>query len=112
MCASVWRVWSPSCASFALRRVANDHRKDFPEETIQAVLKNFYADDCLKSAGTTEEAINIVHSLCKLLAFVGFDLIKWISNDRRVLEAIPVEERAKGVKNLDLDRSSLPVERA
>ena len=28
------------------------------------------------------------------------------------MEAIPLEERAKGVKNLDLDRSSLPVERA
>ena len=105
-------VWSPSCASFALRRVADDHRKDFPEETIQAVLKNFYVYDCLKSVGATEEAINIVHSLCKLLGLVGFRLTKWVSNDRRVLEAIPVEERAKGVKNLDLDRSSLPVERA
>ena len=85
---------------------------DFPEETIPAVLKNFYADNCLKSVGTTEEAINIVHSLCKLLALVGFCLTKWISNDRRVLEAIPVEERAKGVRNLDLDHSSLSVERA
>jgi len=54
---------------------------DFPEETIQAVLKNFYADDCLKSVRTTEEAINIVLSLCKLLALVGFRLTKWISND-------------------------------
>ena len=75
------------------------------------MLKKFYADNCLKSVGTTEEAINIVRSLCKLLALVGFRLTKWISNDRRVLEAIPEEERAKGVKNLDLDRSSLPVER-
>lgn len=105
-------VWSPSCASFALRRVADDHRMDFPEETIQTVLKNFYADDCLKSVGTTERAINIVHSFCQLLALVDFRLTKWISNDRRVLESIPVEERAKGVKNLDLDHSSLPVERA
>ena len=77
-------VWSPSCASFALRRVANDHRMDFPEETIQAVLKNFYADDCLKSVGTTEEAINIVHSLCKLLALVGFRLM--LSMRRPTLE--------------------------
>ena len=75
-------------------------------------MKNFYADDCLKSVGTTEEAINVVHSLCKLLALVGFCLTKWISNDRRVLEAIPVKERAKGVKNLNLDCSSLPVEQA
>ena len=41
-----------------------------------------------------------------------FRLTKWVSNDQRVLEAIPVEERAKGVKNLDLDHRSLPVERA
>ena len=40
-------VWSPSCASFALRRVAVDQKMNFPEETIQTVLKNFYADDCL-----------------------------------------------------------------
>ena len=105
-------VWSPSCASFALRRVADKHRMDFPEETIQTVLKNFYADDCLKSVGTTERAINIVHSLCQLLALVGFRLTKWISNDRRVLESIPVQVGGKGVKNLDLDYSSLPVERA
>ena len=96
---------------FALRRVVDDHRKDFPELTIQAVLKTFYAHDCLKSVGTTEKAINIVHSLCKLLALVGFRLTKWSSNDRRVLEAIPKEERAKGVKNLDLDCGSPPVER-
>ena len=95
-------VWSPSCASFALRQVAADHNMDFPEEAIQTVLKNFYADDCLKAIVTTEEAINIVHSLCQLLALGGFQLMKWVSNDRRVLEAVPVEERAMGVKDLDL----------
>ena len=34
-------VWSKSCASFALRCMAEDHRMDFPEEIIQTVLKNF-----------------------------------------------------------------------
>ena len=57
-------VWSPSCASFALRRVAADHKMNFPEETIRTVLKNLYADDCLKAVGTTEGTINIVRSLC------------------------------------------------
>ena len=104
-------VWSPSCASFALRRVAADHKMNFPEGTIRTVLKNFYADDCLKAVGTTEGAINIVRSLCQLLALGGFRLTKWISNDRKVLEAVPVGERAKGVRDLDLDGSSLPVER-
>ena len=99
-------VWSPSCASFALRRVAEDHRMHFPGETIRTVLKRFYADNCLKSVGTTEGAINVVHDLRKLLGLLGFRLTKWISNDRKVLKAVPVEERAKGVKNLDLHHSS------
>lgn len=46
-------VWSPSRASFALRRVAADYKMDFPEEIIQTVPKKFYADDCLEAVGTT-----------------------------------------------------------
>ena len=105
-------VWIPSCASFALRCVAEDHRTDFPNETIQTVLKKFYADDCLKSVGTTHRAINIVQGLCKLLALAGFRLTKWISNDRKVLEEIPVQERAKEIMDLDVDHGSLLIERA
>ena len=42
----------------------------------------------------------------------GFNLTKWVSNDRLVLESIPVEDRAKGTKELDLTCDALPVERA
>ena len=105
-------VWSSSCASVALRRVAADLKMNFHEESIGTVLKNFYADDCLKAVGTTKGAINIVRSLSQLLALGGFRLTKWVSNDWKVLEAVPVEERAKGFKDLDLDCSSLPAERA
>ena len=42
----------------------------------------------------------------------GFNLTKWVSNDRLVLESIPVEDRAKGTKELDLTCDVLPVERA
>ena len=57
-------------------------------------------------------SVGYLYSLWKLLLLVGFRLTKWISNDWRVLEAILVEERSKGVKNLDLDLGSLPVQRA
>lgn len=89
--------------------MAADHIMDFPEENIRTVLENFYADDCLKAIGTTEGAINIVRSLCYLLALEGFRLTKRVSNGRRVLEAVPVEGRIKRAKALVLDRSSLPV---
>ena len=105
-------VWSPSCANYALRRTAEDHRDDFDTETTTTVLENFYADDCLKSVDNEERAISLVRKLCKLLSLGGFRLTKWISNSRKVIESIPLNERAKGAKDLDLDKTSLPVERA
>ena len=47
-----------------------------------------------------------------MLAEGGFRLTKWSSNSRKLLNSIPEEERAQGFKDLDLDESSLPMERA
>ena len=44
-------VSSPSCASFALRKTADDNQSDFPAAVVQTVKENFYVDDCLKSMG-------------------------------------------------------------
>ena len=42
----------------------------------------------------------------------GFNLHKFISNTREVIEAIPVEDRAKGIKELNIEKDELPMERA
>jgi len=42
----------------------------------------------------------------------GFHLTKFVSNDRRVLESVPVEDRSKGIRNLNFSQEALPVERA
>ncbi len=98
---------SPSCANFALKRVAKDHKAEFDDETIRTVNKNFYVDDCLKSVGSNEKAIRLANQLRNLLARGGFRLTK--SNSEEVLKSLPESERAK-VKNLDL--SEPHVERA
>ena len=40
----------------------------------------------------------------------GFRLTKWLSNERKVIESFPIDERADQVKELTLD-DSLPNER-
>ena len=99
---------SPSCANFCLRRVADDNEEDFDAETLDTVHRNFYVDDCLKSVSTTEQAVKLTSELRELLSRGGFNLTKWISNDKEVLASIPKSERASSV--LDLDFESLPVE--
>ena len=103
-------VSSPSCANFALRKAADDNLQQFDSEAINTVKRNFYVDDCLKSVQGEEEAIRLTDDLRRLLGKGGFNLTKWVSNSRRVIESLPVSERAGTFK--DLHDGQLPVERA
>ena len=102
---------SPSCASFGLRKTAQDNAGDFGHEVVDTVLKNFYVDDCLKSVKSTEVAVELRKDLCALLSRGGFRLTKWLCNRKEVLETIPISARAPSVLDLDLNSNVLPTER-
>lgn len=57
-------VSSPSCCSFAILKTAEDHQDSFHPATIKTVKRNFYVDDCLKSAETDIIAVTLVSQLC------------------------------------------------
>lgn len=100
---------SPSCANFALRKTAEDNKADFDSETVETVYKNFYIDDSLKSVDSEDKAIRLAHQLRDLLSRGGFNLTKWLSNSRKVIESLPEDCRATQVRSLDFD--NLPVQR-
>lgn len=105
-------VSSPSYASYTLRKTADDNSSDFSAETVQAVKQNFYVDDCLLSLSSEEAAKQRVKELSALCKRGGFVLEKWVSNSRSVLQSIAEDQKAKDLRELDLDRDKLPVERA
>lgn len=47
-------LFGRSCASFCLRKTAQDNVEDFDHEVIDTILKNSYVDDCLKSVQSNE----------------------------------------------------------
>lgn len=102
---------SPSCANFALQKCAEDNRDSFSQQVVDTILNSFYVDDCLASVASESQAVALYRDLQAICARGGFQLKKWISNSRNVL-AIPEKERAKEVKELNLDYDTLPVERA
>ena len=87
-------VSSPSCANFALRKTAADNQADFSNEAVRTVDRNFYVDDCLKSVDLEENAIHLSSELSQLLKRGGFRLTKWLSNKRKVVEAVSESDRA------------------
>ena len=60
-------------------------------------------DDCLKSVESVNEAIRMVKELKNLCKVGGFNLTKWCSNQKEVLNEIPIEDLSKGLINLDLN---------
>ena len=105
-------ISSPASANLAVRRTATDNKHCFPEAVINTVERNFYVDDCLKSLSSEAAAITHVHDLQALLSRGGFKLTKWISNSRKVIEAIPAHERCAELKKLDFYKNELPSQRA
>lgn len=105
-------VSSPSCICFALRKTAEDNQTNFSPDMIEIVIKNFYIDDLLKSPSSEEDSAAMVKDLITICSRRGFSLTQWISNSRIVLQSIPGELSSQTVRELDLARDALPVDRA
>lgn len=73
---------------------------------------DFYVDDGLKSVPSATKASSLIKSTKCLLAKGKFNLHKFISNSKDMIEGIPKEQRASGIKELDLAKDGLPIERA
>ena len=82
---------SPTCSNYTLQRTAQDNKDSFPLEA-EVMERNFYMDDLFKSVPALLEAYSLQVGLVNLLSLGGFRLTKWISNDKHLLNAIPVEE--------------------
>ena len=110
-------AWSPSAAMYALRKVAEENKREFSEEAVETVKEDFYVDDWLKAVFELdqtmceERAIELVNEIRTLLKRGGFIIRKWMSNCRPLLNSLPETELAKELATLDLDHDNLPTER-
>ena len=82
---------SPFLATQVLRQVAKDHEKQYPRAA--KIISNFYVDNCLTGAATSEEAREIQEELIALLQFACMWLHKWRSSDTSVVDNVPSNMR-------------------
>ncbi|KAA3673572.1 uncharacterized protein DEA37_0007825 [Paragonimus westermani] len=100
---------SPFCASYALRRTAEDFESEYDGKAVEAIASDFYADDCLIFVTDVEKAKRFVPQINKLVARGVFMLRKWISNIPEALCSIPESDWAQ--KSKGFGDSTLPNER-
>ena len=102
---------SPSCANFAPKQTANDFEREYGEEAANFIRNDFYIDDGLKSVPTPASAVELVKNVKAMCHQGGFNLHKFLSNNKDVIKSIPESDRAEGVTEIDLDLDKLPLER-
>ena len=101
---------SPSIANLALRKTGELAEGQFGRDVAKVIRENFYVDDCLKSVKSDDDAVQLVHSLKDACRLGGFNLTKFCSNSKRVVESLPLQERSKELQVRSLGES-LPPER-
>ena len=94
-------------ANYALKASA-----DANEDQLGSAPASFVREDGLKSVASAEEAIALIQSTKEMCRRGGFNFHKFTSNSREMIEAIPINDRAEEIKNVDLDLDKLPMERA
>ena len=97
-------VWCSSVATYAVRRTLVDN-DDFSQDVADAVRHAFYVDDCLVSQESSEQAIQVMTGVTKLLAKGGFRLTKFVANKSQLLEQIRKCDRAEEVRNHQIGES-------
>jgi len=100
-------VSSQSCSNVAVRKAADDPEEAVGPETANVLRKNFYVDDCLRPEETEESAIQRIRGVRHACAHGGFNLAKFVSNSRPVLESVPDEACAQDVRTLELGSGEL-----
>lgn len=74
-------------------------------------MRHFYVDDGIASTAT-EEAVEILTNAQNMLAQSNMRQHKIASNDHKVVEAFPAAERAKDLKDLNLELQDIPLQRS
>ena len=102
---------SPDVATYALRKSVGLGQVTL--EVKQFVEQDFYVDDGLTSVSTPEKVVALTKCTQETLMTNGnLRLHKIASNSDKVMNAFPVDDLAKDLKNLDFSVESLPQQRS
>lgn len=74
---------------------ANDNEKDLGVATF--IRKDFYVANGLTSVESVQDSATLVKNTKEMFKRGGFKLLKFTSSDKKVIEALPTENRAKGI---------------
>ena len=103
MCAHVFGgASSGGCSNYDLCRTAVGNEAESGRAAAATLLNNFYVDGLLKSAGNINIAKHLVKDVISMCKSGGFNLTKFVSNSKGLVQSIPEQQKRQGTKDQDL----------
>jgi len=85
-------VFGVKCSPFLLNATIKSHLQKYNSSIARKIYENLYVDDLSTGEKTVEEAFELYKKSKTMLKEGGFDLRKWDSNSKELLEKINDEE--------------------
>ncbi|XP_059062792.1 uncharacterized protein LOC131855534 [Achroia grisella] len=85
-------VFGATCSPFIAQHIKNKNAlkyEDLYPEAVDVIINNHYMDDCLYSCDSEEKAIKLVREITEIHSYGGFEIGRWSSNSKPVLNTIP-----------------------
>ncbi|GFR09433.1 retrovirus-related Pol polyprotein from transposon 17.6, partial [Trichonephila clavata] len=99
---------APYLATRVLKQLALDEKVNFPK-TADITLRDFYGDEALTSANDIQEATELVIELQEILRKGGFELHKWSTNEKSVLENALMKSSDNKVSQTSVENKAIKV---
>ena len=103
-------ISSPSCANYALRKTAAEGEVEFGSVAANTLRRNFYVDDMLKSVKSSQDAIQLIKDVINMCDSGGFNLTKFVSTSKEVIDSLPTSKLAPSLREYDLSEGSALIE--
>ena len=84
---------SPFLAIVTVNAHVNKYAETFPD-TTREILNNMYVDDYLTGADTDNSALKLQQEMSDIMMAAAFNLTKWASNLKLVMDGIDPDKRA------------------
>lgn len=78
---------TPFLATRCLQELAIENKEVYPR-TCKLIKHSFYMNDLLVSLDSINEALEVYRELTDILSAAGFQLRKWLSNEKAILNTI------------------------
>ena len=98
----------PSIAGYSMIFTAEENVPHASDDAVCRVTRDMFVDDFITAVDSVAEGRRVASEVTELLSFTGFKITKWSASDKAILNDIPTDDCAPGLREFALRNTMVP----